>query len=313
MKKDKLVEKIKTITDKYGSDAFAEENLFYSLLTDIAPELIEERKVIKRAKDEKLLNRLLELRNVKDTEISDRINELKNMLKAAYGFSDEWVDLLVNSFAEAFNIVPNCSPKITNCSFNIEDKKIIKGYGEIDSVTSKRFETYCLQTLNNRYGALYIGAGYTMIGKNAFSNRDDIEIILIGNGVSHIKKGAFKNCKNLKYVVGGENLISVASDVFSECENLCAIYLDQGAFMSFSDLFPRPEIQFDDRAFSNCNSLQIIACKGKYDVDSVKNFCTKRRIKFEDFEDMSEDSNIRKELSFSFVDLIKIERIIVKK
>lgn len=313
MKKDKLVEKIKLITDKYGDDAFTEDSLFYALLTDMAPELIEERKVIKRAIDEKVLVRLFELRNIKDTEITEGINELKKLLKTACGFSDEWVDLLVYSFAEAFNIVSNCSPLNTDNSFSIEDKKIIKGYGEIDSIASKRFETYCLQTLNNKYRAIYIGAGYTMVGKNAFSNRDDIEIILIGNGVSHIKKGAFKNCKNLKYIVGGENLISVASDVFSECENLCAVYLDQGALMSFSDLFPRPEINFDDTSFSNCNSLQLIACKGKYDIDSVKNFCTKRRIKFEDYDEMPEDSNIRKELSFSFVDLIKIERIIVKK
>ena len=314
MNKDKLVEKIKEVKNNYGDGVFEEADRFYSLLSDIAPELFEERKVIKRAKDENVLYQVFELRKVKDSKVEDEIIKLKNLLKTTYGFSDKWIDLLVYSFAEAFNMVSNNNyPSCEENSFNIENKKIVNGYGEIDIGNSKKFETYCLHTLNDKYRAMYIGSGYTMIGKGAFSNRDDIEIVMIGSGVSHIKKGAFKKCKNLKYIVGAHDLISIASDAFSECVNLCAIYIDQGDFMSFAKILEKTEMHLDDKAFANCSNLQVIACKGNHDVDSVKKFCSSKKIQFKDFDEMQQDSIIRKELLFAFVEQIKIERIIEDK
>lgn len=311
---EKLVEKIKLIISSYGDSAFEEENRFYSLLGDVAPELTDERKVIRRAKDEGVLYRFFALRNIEDARIPDELNKLKFQLKTNCGFSDEWIDLLVYSFTAAFNVSSNnTSSSVPGCSSNLADKNIVLGSGELDLERSKHFESYCLDILDKKYRAMYIGAGYTMVGKSAFSNRDDIEILIIGNGISHIKKGAFKKCKNLKYIVGGNDLISIASDAFTECESLTAVYLEQGSSVSFSDIFKNPEIQVAETSFSNCRQLKVIACSGKEDVSSIKRLCSTNKIKFMDWEDMPEDSRIRQELLFSSVENINIKRALEDK
>lgn len=103
--------------------------------------------------------------------------------------------------------------------------------------------------------------GETSIGKKAFANCHNLEIIIIPDTIKEIGAYAFQNCTKLKKIVFPESLERIGEGAFQGCAHL------------FSVMIPRSTITIEANAFSYCSSLVSIVVDNNNAVYCSDNKC----------------------------------------
>ena len=135
-----------------GIDVLKDEVLFMAMFSDLAPQLVLENKIIKRICTEKGLSRFYNLVASRDSEKKASIEAVIVYLKNDIGFSDEWIQIVIKAFCDAFNIsykfeavvysTPNPTSTVTvntniqinrnnNPSVQVNPPKPSKGIGKV--------------------------------------------------------------------------------------------------------------------------------------------------------------------------------------
>lgn len=86
----------------YGIDILKDGNRLCAIFGDIAPSLEKERKIIRRAMDEGVLELIFDAQSADSAKRSSIISKIEYTLKSEAGFSDEWYQILMTGFSEAF-------------------------------------------------------------------------------------------------------------------------------------------------------------------------------------------------------------------
>lgn len=121
-------------------------------------------------------------------------------------------------------------------SFAIVDKDLISTF-HMDSVSSQ-----------SRDSNLYIYQN--QIGKNAFYNCYELEIIDIPKEIVVIQEFAFSGCKKLKEINVPDNVKAIGSSAFKDCETLESIQILETVS------------EIGENLFENCNNLESINYAG---------------------------------------------------
>ena len=110
---------IQYIVKRFGVEILKDESRFWAIFLDLSPEMGRERKMIRRICDEHMLSRFLVITLASENEYSSIVSSLKSELTINQGFSDLWVDELVDAFCEALGIEYNNSEDV----YRTEDSK----------------------------------------------------------------------------------------------------------------------------------------------------------------------------------------------
>lgn len=117
--------------------------------------------------------------------------------------------------------------------------------------------------------------GVTTIGKGAFADVDNLEIVSIPNSVITIDEFAFVGCGNLRYIYWGSNITLINHFAFDSCDSLQEVVIPDsvtdigwGVFSSCTNLqgvvIPAGITEIDKMAFKNCKNLVELRCKAVY-------------------------------------------------
>jgi len=96
-------------------------------------------------------------------------------------------------------------------------------------------------------GSLLFNDELTMIGRNAFSSKEQLVSIYLPNSVSTIGDYAFKNCTELQSIKMSSNATSIGNDAFFNCSKLAELEL------------PASISSFGQRAFNGCTGLKSLS------------------------------------------------------
>ena len=147
------------------------------------------------------------------------------------------------------NSVDGIPEKKEQIHLNMDEAKNVDSYISNDKL------------LDVEYRKLFIPKGTTSVGKGAFRNRTDFNIVLSDDDLKYIKKGAFSGCKSLRCVILGHSIQSIASEAFEGCSNLEIIFIDASDFQNeIRKTLGDDEIYLtiSDNAFQNCSNLKYI-------------------------------------------------------
>ncbi len=98
---------------------------------------------------------------------------------------------------------------------------------------------------------LNIPAGTEVIEDNAFSNQDNLKIVVIPDGVKSIGNSAFENCVNLQEVHLPDSIEVIGNNAFKNCKELFKINI------------PENVKDIGDSAFEGCKTLEEIIIPSK--------------------------------------------------
>jgi hypothetical protein len=89
-------------------------------------------------------------------------------------------------------------------------------------------------------------AGVTVIGINAYKDRNDLESVTIRDGVTVIGPHAFDNCSKMKSVVIPSSVRTIYDWAFYSCDSLESVVIPEGV------------IEIGDAAFCDCSKLKSV-------------------------------------------------------
>jgi len=97
-----LAEAIRKIIDILGVDAFSDSKKFNSLLNDMSPQLIEERKIFHRGLTDKILMQISIIKNCQEDMRQIEAQKCRQMMINEIGLTDAWISTILCGFADAF-------------------------------------------------------------------------------------------------------------------------------------------------------------------------------------------------------------------
>ncbi len=117
-----------------------------------------------------------------------------------------------------------------------------------------------------------VAESVTSIGKNAFRNCEDVEIVVDGD-ISSLGEGAFAGCNKLSKISLGSGLEAIPVQAFSTCSSLASIVIsdavkliDENAFEDCTALrtltVGAATERIADSAFIGCDALDIVKFNG---------------------------------------------------
>lgn len=139
-----------------------------------------------------------------------------------------------------------------------------------------------------------------VIGKSAFEDNDEIELVVIPKSVKKIEAYAFWSCDCLEEVVLGKGLTEVGDYAFTNCKGLKKMavpsnvrYIGIQSFadcVNMTDVTIAPEVtQIHETAFDGCAKLVIHCKKGSYAEKYAESFYEKQK-EMPEYEDVPEYS-----------------------
>jgi len=102
---DNLGSSIKRIIEIDYEQAFSNAKRFLSLLDDLAPSELEGKKVFRRVITNELLLRFRVLNDVSECDTDLELLKIKKYLSDDMGLSEYWIETVISSFADAFDII----------------------------------------------------------------------------------------------------------------------------------------------------------------------------------------------------------------
>jgi len=106
---------ISKIVSSEGISILKDSKKFISLFDDLAPELIEERKIFHRGLNDIILNQICEIYSSKENSKLNLLKEFYQRIQKDQGLSQEWSKLIILSFFNALNV-----KEVNNLNFKID-------------------------------------------------------------------------------------------------------------------------------------------------------------------------------------------------
>lgn len=203
-----LADAIVSITNTYGVDILKDGNRFCAILGDIAPTLDKERKIIRRAKDEDVLPLIWDAYSVDATKRTDILSRIEYLLKSEAGFSEEWCNILINGFSEAFA----WSMPIT----------IATPAPAVITTPSEKKKYFTKNIARNTFSAspkqIVLPEKYNVVGEHAFDyiwQSVHVDNITIPNGYIEIQRYAFHPLKVDQFISIPDSVVEIDDNAFT--------------------------------------------------------------------------------------------------
>ena len=75
------------------------------------------------------------------------------------------------------------------------------------------------------------GIPVTGVGKKAFKDCEDLEVIKLNANVKKIERAAFNGCKSLQFVIDAKNVETVEENAFKECKRLRELHFSENCMI----------------------------------------------------------------------------------
>lgn len=115
-----ITQAILQILDHKGPEVIKQPGLFCAMLDDIAPHLSRERRIIRRIMCDDICNGLWDAYTADSKSRVNILNKLVYSLQYDYGVSDDWTDLFLNFFSDAFGWNKSVTNEIEKISDDTE-------------------------------------------------------------------------------------------------------------------------------------------------------------------------------------------------
>lgn len=111
--------------------------------------------------------------------------------------------------------------------YNGEDEVVVIPE-ELDGKPVVKINKFVFASANNSsVKAVKLSDSVKEIEKMAFSQNDNLELLICGSGLEVIGESVFLNCKNLSEIELNEGLKSIGQLAFTGCEKLNSVYLPE--------------------------------------------------------------------------------------
>lgn len=121
MQKSKIGETIRQIISM-DPNIFSDPKRFVTLIDDLAPDLVKERKIFRRVIDEEILRDFGDIWHKNVNTVDFEIKKIKNKLLENYGVSDTWCDIIIEGFIYAFRIQQDAKSALENTTKIVDYK-----------------------------------------------------------------------------------------------------------------------------------------------------------------------------------------------
>lgn len=206
-----LADAISAITATYGVDILKDGNRFCAILGDTAPGLEKERKILRRAKDEDIFCLLLDAYQADTSKRTSIISKIEYTLKSEAGFSDEWYQILMTGFSEAFSwTLPVIKTTTTAPAATVPTAPVSKKKYFTKNIARNTFSTSPKQIL--------LPEKYNAVGEHAFdyiSLSVHVDSITIPNGYIEIQRYAFHPLKIDHFISIPDSVTEIADNAFT--------------------------------------------------------------------------------------------------
>ena len=206
-----LADAISAITATYGVDILKDGNRFCAILGDTAPGLEKERKILRRAKDEDIFCLLLDAYQADTSKRTSIISKIEYTLKSEAGFSDEWYQILMTGFSEAFSwTLPVIKTTTTAPAATVPTAPVSKKKYFTKNIARNTFSTSPKQIL--------LPEKYNAVGEHAFDYIGlsvHVDSITIPNGYIEIQRYAFHPLKIDHFISIPDSVTEIADNAFT--------------------------------------------------------------------------------------------------
>lgn len=195
----------------YGIDILKDGNRLCAIFGDIAPSLEKERKIIHRAMDEGVLELIFDAQSADSAKRSSIISKIEYTLKSESGFSDEWYQILMTGFSEAFAwTLP--APKTTTVApvTSIPTTPATKKKYFTKNIARNTFSTSPKQ--------IVLPEKYNAVGEHAFDYIGlpvHVDSVTIPNGYIEIQRYAFHPLKIDHFISIPDSVVEIADNAFT--------------------------------------------------------------------------------------------------
>ena len=195
----------------YGIDILKDGNRLCSVFGDIAPSLEKERKILRRAKDEGIFCLLLNAYQADTSKRASIISKIEYTLKSEAGFSDEWYQILLTGFSEAFSwILPAINPAIVAPVATVPTAPVTRKKYFTKNIARNTFSTSPKQ--------IVLPEKYNAVGEHAFDYIGlsvHVDSVTIPNGYIEIQRYAFHPLKIDHYISIPDSVVEIADNAFT--------------------------------------------------------------------------------------------------
>ncbi len=195
----------------FGIDILKDGNRLCSVFGDVAPSLEKERKILRRAKDEDIFCLLLNAYQADTSKRASIISKIEYKLKSEAGFSDEWYQILMAGFSEAFSwTLPAINHTTEAPGATVPTAPVSKKKYFTKNIARNTFSTSPKQIL--------LPEKYNAVGEHAFDYIGlsvHVDSITIPNGYTEIQRYAFHPLKIDHFISIPDSVTEIADNAFT--------------------------------------------------------------------------------------------------
>lgn len=280
---------LKIICEHHGNEVLAEEKRLLAYLSDYAPELTKERKLIKIAVESGAYKALY---LAKACEKQIIFSKYVSILENEYFINEIWAKLVLQwcldvmspdiihsggKVSFSINATPNrqqihnlstSSPAYeANLANLIEDRQVLTTITQESKYLD--IKDGVLVNYTGKETEVEIPNGVIRIARYAFFNNKTIEKIVVPASVKIIESYAFSGCSALCRVVINNGVREIEGGVFRNCTSLASValpdsvttigsYVFQGCNCLESVKLPNTLIEIPVFTFGNCSRLKTV-------------------------------------------------------
>lgn len=287
-----IEEAFQMIVERHGIEVFSEYKKLLGLLSDYAPSLVKERKLIKVAVEAGAYKALYEAVLISDLETKRTVKKYEALLHDNYFIDVVWARDVLRWCVEALSSNANLNNIVSEQHFQNEansyqNMKAGNSLGELDRMEKKRIvnpgngmiinnmelvkytgnekmvvipdgihiiRDYVFYA-NNRMKKVIVPKTVKKIGENSFAYCSELYDVELEEGLEEIGEGAFMKCQSLESLKVPETVEKLGRLAFEQCRSLKRINIP-------------PKIKrIEEFTFKGCVSLKHIEVSRKVDID----------------------------------------------
>lgn len=195
----------------YGIDILKDGNRLCAVFGDVAPSLEKERKILRRAKDEDIFCLLLNAYQADTSKRASIISKIEYTLKSEAGFSDEWYQILLTGFSEAFCwTLPAIKTATVVPATTVPTAPAAKKKYFTKNIARNTFSTSPKQ--------IVLPEKYNVVGEHAFDYIGlsvHVDSVTIPNGYIEIQRYAFHPLKVDHFISIPDSVVEIADNAFT--------------------------------------------------------------------------------------------------
>lgn len=276
-----IEEAFEIIFQKHGQGVFGENRLI-GLLSDYAPSLGREKKLVKIAVESGAYKAICDASTL---ERKHTVEKYISILSETYFIDGKWAE---KSLLWCLNAISSHNDKKNMLVFDTCDKsyennrvsafendKISKKSVDENLKNNKSSENHIymnvfknsLKKYTGNEAVVYIPYGIEVIAMHAFYVNENIRNVIIPSTVKTIARSAFAFCPNLECIEFSEGLQSIGDDAFCQCKSIKSLK------------FPQSLSSIGESAFYGCSSLERVEFPGSFEIIKERTFQECRNLK----------------------------------